>query len=294
MTTLNGTRARRYSTYGRAAGIGILVCAGALWAVPLPGMNELPAKPLPPAPPPAPEASPSAGAAAKIDADIIDGTAARLDLAWAHVEKPATVETKAPEEVHEEPAGPEWTYLGPIHESDRTLAIISVDGHQKILAEGRTFGDTKLIGVEADGISVEVNGKPKHIDRGQRSSSTVAWIRNLQSNNPAARIAGVPGQPVVPGGPGANLPPEVRARLAERGFPQDQGQNWRGRGGQGGGGNGGGNGGNGDRRNRGAPGGGDPRGSGGEVFQPTAMPVTIEPQSDAVIITKDGVSRSVN
>jgi hypothetical protein len=237
----------------------------------------------------------------------VDAISARLDLAWNHVEKPKVAEVpKADPGAHvdETPAGPEWTYLGPIHEADRSLAIISVDGHQKILPEGRTFGDTKLVSVDNDGISVEVKGVPKHIDRGERSSSTVAWVRNLQNSTPQARPAAIPGQPGA--GPGNNMNAEIRDRLQRNGIPQgDPGQNWRNGGGQrgpGGGNNGpgnGNNGGGGDRRFRGNGGGGggignDARNQRGDAAQPIAVPIKIGPNGAATVISTDGVARSVN
>src|ERR1041385_7610779 len=109
MNTLNGTVARRYAIYGRAAGITILVCAGALWAVPLPGMKQLPTKPVPLAPPPAADASPASPAAAKVDAEVVDATATRLDLAVVHADLPKTV-AEAPKIADPPPAGPEWAY----------------------------------------------------------------------------------------------------------------------------------------------------------------------------------------
>ncbi len=251
--TMSGVQARRYANYGRAAGIVILACALGLWAAPLPGMKELPVKPAVPEPAQAAQQPAAPTTIAKIDADAVDAMSTRLDMAVVHADKPkTTVETKVETPVAD-PTVPEWTFLGAIHEADRSLAIISVESHQKILAEGRSFGDTKLVSVADDGIDVEVKGVPKHIDRGSRSGSSVAWLRNLQNSAPPTRvIAGQPGgQP--------NLPPEVAQRLRERGITPDQMANWRnnGRGGPGGGGPGGGGGGNnGNGRNRATQGGG--------------------------------------
>jgi hypothetical protein len=247
----------------------------------------MPAKPVATPALVAPQAAVSAPEA-KVDADVVDATATRLGMAWTHTEPKAAV-TEASAEAPPPPVkheGPDWVFLGPIHESDRNLAIISVDGHQKILAEGRTFGDTKLVGVANDGIDVEINGIPKHIDRGTRSGSAVAWVRNLQNNTPAARI-GIPG---MPGQPNAqNIPPEVRQRLEARGITPDQMQNWRnGRNGGQGGGPGG--------RNRATPGGGGGGAPNGDLRGGIEMPGGAPTDAATVTMppTKTGVAAPIS
>ena len=242
---ITGMQARRYAIYGRTAGVVLLVAAGALWALDIPGINRDVPKPAPPAQQPGEQPKPQAAAAA-VDAEDVSAMATRIGLA-ASVQ--AKVE-KVPEGPVAEPKAPtpDWAYLGCIREASRRLAMVSVDGHQKILAEGRKFGDTTLVAVNDDKITIEVGGESKTIDRGSRDGSSVAWVRNMSANAAPANAGMVTVGGTTAGTAPGQLPPEVRQRLQERGF-QDPGQNnnnWRqnrGRGGQRGGGPGGGPGG---------------------------------------------------
>lgn len=251
-TAINGMRARRMAAYGRTAGVVMLVCAASLWALEIPGMHNLPEKPEPkPAEPglgtPAPTEQ---QATPKVDAEGVIGMSERLNLAVVHAPK-QPVTPKGEEIVTPpEPEGPQWEYLGPIFAGERSLAIVSVDGTQKILAEGRLFGSTKLMKVSHDEIEVEAGKATKTIKRKEKDpSQSVAWMRNMQNNAPMPGT----GMPVAAGQPVAgrgNLPPEVQARLAERGITPEQMAQWRqnrdGRGGQGRNGNGNNNGGGGN------------------------------------------------
>lgn len=229
-TSINGMQARRMATYGRTAGVVMLVCAASLWALQIPGMHELPAKPEPGSGMLPPPAQPEAAPVAKVDADGVAGMSERLDLAVVHAPKAPPAEepkTGGPEPVAE---GPVWEYLGPIFAGTRSLAIVSVEGTQKILSEGKLFGSTKLMKIADDEIEVEVkvdNGTAmKTIRRKDRDpSQTVSWMRNMQNNTPVAGTGlAAAGQPVAGRG---NLPPEVQARLAERGITPQQMEQWR-------------------------------------------------------------------
>jgi hypothetical protein len=201
----------------------------------------------PQAPAEAPKEPPKAAAATnRVDDQTVIAIAERIDLAVKHA--PAKV-VEGPSTPATPPAPtPPWLYIGCIHESDRTLAVVSVDGHQKIVPEGRSFGDTKLVSVADDGIDIEVSGVPQTVHRSERTGSTVAWVRNMAANAAPATAGVVPGTVGAPG----QLTPEVRARLAERGIDPNQAQQWRqnrgrngpgsGPGGRGGQGRGGGNG----------------------------------------------------
>lgn len=279
-TSINGMQARRMATYGRTAGVVMLVCAASLWALQIPGMHELPAKPEPgsgmlPAVP-QPEAAP----VAKVDADGVAGMSERLDLAVVHAPKPAAPEGSKIEEPPP-PEGPVWEYLGPIFAGTRSLAIVSVDGTQKILSEGRLFGSTKLMKIADDEIEVEIGKATKTIRRKDRDpSQSVSWMRNMQNNAPVAGT-GLPaaGQPVAGRG---NLPPEVQARLAERGITPQQMEQWRqGRDGRGGG------------QGRAGNNGGGGGGGGGNALNGTRQRATpADGASDAQSETDANTSRS--
>jgi hypothetical protein len=276
-------QARKLATFGLTAGIVLSVSAVSLWALQIPGMDRLPDKPAA-LPPIQPADNQIKAAAPKVDSESVAAMGDRFDLAVVHApkEEPKTEVV----EKHEEPVGPEWSYLGPVHEATRTLAMVSVDGHQKILAEGRTFGDTKLVSVSDDAITVEIKGAPKTIERGKRDTSkSVAWVRNIQNAAPPPGVGQPQAIAAQPGnGPRGNLPPEVQARLQQRGMAPDQIQNFR----QGRGGNGNGGGGPGDRSNNGRQrfggDGGAPRGD----SRPRAVPVAPAdaPASDAVDIRR--------
>src|SRR5262249_43832541 len=164
----------------------------------------------------------------KVDADSVVALATRIDQAVvkAPATKPPpddkTKTTEAP------PNAPEWAYLGCIKEATRNVAMIAVEGRQKFLPEGRTFGATKLVSVAEDKITVETAGHPRTIARAERDpSKSSAWVRNMANNAPPPNQAAVTG--IAPGGAGAQLTPEIRARLAERGMSPDQIAQWRNR-----------------------------------------------------------------
>src|SRR5678815_4809330 len=152
--TISGGNAKKYANYARMGGVVLLVAAGGLWALDLPGMQKLPEKPAP-APTQADAPKPdSSKASARIDQEQVSDAADRLEVAWMKQPKPE-VKTEDPPDPDPIPSGPEWTYLGPIKEAGRSLAMVSVDGSQRILAVGRLLGETKLVGIDDDKITVE-------------------------------------------------------------------------------------------------------------------------------------------
>src|ERR1700752_79748 len=86
-TSMTGAKARRMATYGRMAGVALLVAATGLWALEIPGMKELPA--TPPAPQaneqPKPETQVKVAA---VDPEIVVATAERLDIGRVKAEVP--------------------------------------------------------------------------------------------------------------------------------------------------------------------------------------------------------------
>lgn len=223
--SISGSEARRYANYARMGGIVLLVAAGGLWALQAPGMNDLPVKPVLEAA--KPETTAPQVAAPKVDQETIVGSAERLDMAVVKAPKEDPKPVAAKPEPTEAPSGaPEWAFLGPIKEANRTLAIVSIDGTQRVISEGRVVGETKLVSISDDRITVQNGNVKREIRKSNGDGPRVAWIRNMPSNAPptgagSVAVAGVPG-----GGPG-QLSPEVRARLAERGINPEQMERFR-------------------------------------------------------------------
>src|SRR5262245_18889841 len=154
MASMNVSDARRFVKIGQATVLVLGLSAAVTWALDVPGLGKsLPAAPE--AKPLTDEPAPVKPPAAKLDREAavsVDETFEGL----AHVKKPVA-QTEAPTKtvVETPPPGPAWTYLGPIQEPNRKLALISVDSHQKVLAEGRKYGESKLVSVAGDEIVVE-------------------------------------------------------------------------------------------------------------------------------------------
>jgi hypothetical protein len=228
--SMSGAEARRFVLIGRTAGIALGVTAAALWALEIPGMGTLPAKPE--VKPPAAAEQPATIELAKLDSDAVMGLSERLDLA-GHVTPPPvepTITTAPPPP----PTGPEWKYLGAIVEADRKMAVISVNDRQKILREGKSYGDTKLLSVSPEAIEIEGPGGKQRIDKSERRPGmSVAWLKNLPPNTPAAGMANnAPNMGAnMAGNRGANmagqLSPEMRQRLTERGINPEETERWR-------------------------------------------------------------------
>lgn len=217
--TMSGADAKRYVLVGRTAAVALGVTAAALWALDVPGMSQLPPKPEP-----APVAEGATRQAAqetpRLDSSAIADLTERLDMAV--VKAPPVEEVKNEPKIEDDPpSGPEWAYLGPIFESTRTLAVVSVDGHQQVLAEGRQFGDTTLVSVEPERITVSGPGGKRQVERNKRggAGANVAWLRNMPGNAPP---------PAAQNAAGANgMSPEVMARLRERGIDPQQASQFR-------------------------------------------------------------------
>lgn len=219
--TISGGNAKKYANYARMGGVVLLVAAGGLWALELPGMQTLPEKPAP-APAPAEATKPEAARQAmKVEPEQVSDAAERLEIAWVKAEKkPEPIEIE--EKPDPTPAGPEWTYLGPIKEAGRSLAMVSVEGSQRILAVGRLLGDTKLVGIEDDKIVLDTKGTRRDVHKSSRSGPTVAWLRGMPANTPMGSVGAV----AMPGQPG-QMSPEVIQRLRERGIDPAQAQRFR-------------------------------------------------------------------
>jgi hypothetical protein len=272
-TSISGGNAKKYANYARMGGVVLLVAATGLWALNIPGMQDMPQKPAPaPEPIEKPKAV-SAQESMKVEPEQLTDAAYRLEIAWEKAEKPAAPEVGTEPEPEPPSAGPEWSYLGPIKEAGRSLAMVSVDGSQRILALGRMLGETKLVGIDDEKITLETRGARRDVSRSARIGPTVAWIRGMQTNTPVGN-----GGAVVAQGQAGQMSPEVLQRLRDRGIDPSQAQRMREMGANG--------------RNRGQPGNGNGRGGQGGVGGPslgalnaagamTAQPAVRQRGSDA-------------
>lgn len=214
---MSGADAKRYVRAGQLAAAVLAVAAVSLWALDVPGMDRLPPEPVV-KPGESSEPKPLVVATARIDSDAVSGLAVRLDEAVvkAPPPPPPTPVTEAPPEA---PAGPAWAFLGPIFESERSLAVVSVDGHQKVLGEGRKYGETTLVSVSMDEIVIDGPGGRKTIKKSERAPGlAVAWVKNLPTNTPGNPAAIAANMGRAQGG----MSPEVAARLRERGIDPNQ------------------------------------------------------------------------
>jgi hypothetical protein len=237
---LHSGDARRYVRMAQMAGIALGVSAAALWALDVPGLAyREPARPNLPAP------TQNAGnqtTDVRFDRERTSDIAHRLDLGVRKPPPPPARETPAEQPVAQAPppppAGPAITYIGPIYECSRILAVISVDGRQRIVPEGRSIGEARIVSVGENQIEVQDQAGRRTIDRGERSGSAVSWLRP-SANNAAAVANNMGAGRNVAGRPGATnrmeagrnqagaFSPEMEQRFRERGIDPGQAQRWR-------------------------------------------------------------------
>lgn len=224
---MNGDQARKMVRIAQFAGLGLGVAAAALWALDVPGLTgALPAKPVvsggqglvePPKP----------VLIVSIANDAPLGIGERLEVA---ANRPAVTTEPAPstkpssttvESGHSTP----WKYLGPIAEATRTLALVSIEGKQRIVSEGSVV---KITTPPAEGRPESVDYRASvekialdHMDIKEDDgrivrlsleprTTKVSWLKNMPTN-----VAGAGGAP-------GTLTAEARARLAQQGIDPQQ------------------------------------------------------------------------
>lgn len=219
-TALNGQQAARYVRVAQVAGLALAATAVLLWVGGVPGMaiQDRPAEALV-IQPPAPEPAKQPGSAApKLTRDDLDDMAQRLEMARVKVEKPEpapTVVAEQPADTEQPTIGgnpdqPRWRYLGSIIEPNRSVALVSISGRQRILGVGREVDGVEVVSVEPDAIVVRENGELARLTRDERSGPPVAWVK---MNSPMDR-------PAIPAGAnvGASLQLEPDGENAGRPF----------------------------------------------------------------------------
>lgn len=226
---IHSTDAKRYVRIAQFAGVGLGVLAVALWVMDVPGLSRtLPAKPRTEVRHGESETLPVAMQIAGVDPQSAIGIQERLDQA---VKRPPPPKPEQQNNTREDdkdeptspPTAPVWRYLGAIREATRTLALVSIDGTQKIVGEGATIKiatpeaegrpesttyQATVATVQPDYIEIDEGaGKARRIDLEARTAK-VSWVRNMPMTTPGAPIAST----------AAGLSPEGRQRLTAQGI----------------------------------------------------------------------------
>ncbi len=71
--------------------------------------------------------------------------------------------------------GRDIRYLGAIVEPDRIIALLSIDGTQRLARAGRTYDGVAVDEVTRDTVSVTVNGEPVTLERAEREGPNVTF-----------------------------------------------------------------------------------------------------------------------
>lgn len=133
--------------------------------------------------------------------DALNHIAGKVDVEVAAVETDP-VETAGgtdPEPTPPPPAAVSWSYVGNVRRADGQvkLAIINVENGgnpgQRMLGEGESVDNTKLVAIAADHIMISVSGaEPTRVDLAQRQANA-AWTTESRPRATAGRP--MPGQP---------------------------------------------------------------------------------------------------
>lgn len=226
-TGMKSEQARRVVRGAQFAALGLAVAAGALWGLPwLSGST--PVKPVILAGD-AGDGREAVIRPVSISSDAPLGIAERLNQA---ANRPAVQpETSTPVVTEKPPETPAtevpWRYLGPIVEAERTLALVSIEGRQRIVSDGSvvtiksppTEGRpeevtyrAKVMNVTVEAVEIEEHGTIKRIER-EEQVARVTWVK------PTAPVAGMPMGAAAGTAP---LSPEARARLQAQGIDPQQ------------------------------------------------------------------------
>lgn len=210
-------QARRFTRIGRTAAAALGLSAATLWALNVPIISST----LPPPPAirtevTAPSLTP-APRPEQLDRQSLAATADRLALgANVKAPEPPPVKAAAVEEPPP-PAGPEWQYLGQITEPDRRLALVSVDGHQRVIPEGQRYGETRLVSITPASITIHDGSGQHRLDLAPRGEARVAWLRDMPASVPPGNNMMTPATAVAVARQAA-LAREARQRVGYRTF----------------------------------------------------------------------------
>jgi hypothetical protein len=192
-------RARQLVRRTQLAGLLVAAFAAALWAVEFPGLGSgLPAKDEPiliEQGPTTINEDQDEKSTRSIDKGTALHIAQNLDIASRRLPKAdqgAIITPPTPEPAH---TGPEIRFLGVVEEPERLVALLSIDGKQRMLAEGRSAGSVRMVEVSREQVIVQLGRERRTIPLAERSGSSVAWIAPGTGGGPgsAASIIHEPG-----------------------------------------------------------------------------------------------------
>lgn len=220
-TPMSSMDARKMVRGVQIGAVALGVSAAALWALDVPGLKAEPiAKPSMDSPGAGVDAG-SGGATGRPPSSRLPEpaleVATRLELARerAPAPPPAPPQIERPTEQPVAQNQSNWKFLGTMRAGGRTLAVVSIDGEQSILAEGRVLGEVEVVSISPAALTLREGGAERTLERAPREGSSVTWAR-MASNAPPASAGATPAI--------AGLPPGMQQALRERGIDPQQAQ----------------------------------------------------------------------
>ncbi len=175
-------RARQLVRIAQICGIGLGGLAAAAWAMEVPGLGSgIPRDDAITQPPSGGEPSivtgPGEPTHASVDKGVSLSIARNLDIAARRPSQEPQQAIVLPQPDGAQPSvGPEIRYLGPIEEPERMVALLSIDGHQRMLAENRSSGNVRMVEVTREHVIVEIGRERRTIPLAERTGHRVARI----------------------------------------------------------------------------------------------------------------------
>lgn len=232
--------AGRYVRMAQVGAAVLVVGAGLMWAVPIPGLNApfRETKAVEEAPVATPPVTPVVKQDT-FDRDTASNVAEAMETLAGHKKEDKIVVKDPPPP----PASTDWKYLGPIFDGDSIRALVTVTSggasRQKVLRQGAEVEKTTLTAITPEELTLkDESGTERKVRRLGDSGASVAWLRGVPGNragpangagangangtngaggpNGTAGAAGT-GQrlPIAPPGGGGRAAAERRARAAE-------------------------------------------------------------------------------
>jgi hypothetical protein len=155
------------------------LCAIAVIAFALPTITSVPTleEVRPPAPtvPPTPTGDASQPEKLAVNAGGISDRFMQFSNRPVQATPPDNVEVPGEDVVVDPPIAPEAPrFVGVIREPGRLLAMVRIDGKQRIMAEGETVSNLKLVKVEPTSITVQVDGVEKQLEKQARTGGVTS------------------------------------------------------------------------------------------------------------------------
>lgn len=174
----------------RVAAVVGAAAAFAVLSFGAPGLNDEPIveTPAPTQPGQRQAATQTEQGAAKVDEDQMTAIAIRFGMAEPEAE--GSVATPAPSGQGDLR---EIQYLGSILSTTRRLAMLSLNGTQRVVREGQeiddpSLGQIRLVAVEPQMIQIEQNGSVRRINKQSRSGAVLSVVQPASTNQPAGKI----------------------------------------------------------------------------------------------------------